>query len=412
MSYHVFLSYAHVDKPRVEPIAFRLANYGLRVWFDKWCILKGDDFHAKINEGLEQSTVTIVVYSKASTDSKWVKSETAAAFNAAVKRSSQKGKRLIPLKLEECQIPPLEGTLDMVDLSQIAEDDADAWERRIFQLLHVLNPDLVKLREGYLALPLVVASMTREEAADLFTGKAFDGLPAYWKESFDLFLQQLAKSIGLAPGADVETAVLSRYDERREDWKPFSSALVTIRDLLEELVQGINEARRQQLQKAEPDIALELHSYSLFAKQSEIRDETAYRLAQRGCLLVMDPLALYHPRIVGILSSSQLLLNPAVTILCTSPLDLSASGAATAVAGQFGARLGLLYKRFKELEPQCVMGVGDPESLGLWLKVQLPIATSRLIKSAPIKKTLSDFLKSAGVAVHGIEAAILETIPS
>jgi hypothetical protein len=56
------------------------------------------------------------------------------------------------------------------------------------------------------------------------------------------------------------------------------------------------------------------------------------------------------------------------------------------------------------------MGVNDPQSLGLWLKMQLPIAASRLNKALPIKKTLDIFTRSAGVTVHGIEAAITESI--
>ena len=39
--FDVFLSYSSIDKARVERMARRLREAGLRVWFDKWVIKPG-----------------------------------------------------------------------------------------------------------------------------------------------------------------------------------------------------------------------------------------------------------------------------------------------------------------------------------------------------------------------------------
>lgn len=53
--YDVFLSHSEKDKAVVRPLAERLRNDGLKVWFDEWEIKPGDSIQAKIKEGLEQS---------------------------------------------------------------------------------------------------------------------------------------------------------------------------------------------------------------------------------------------------------------------------------------------------------------------------------------------------------------------
>ena len=53
--YDLFLSHSAKDKAVVRPLAERLRQDGLKVWFDE-CVLKpGDSIPAKIEEGLEHS---------------------------------------------------------------------------------------------------------------------------------------------------------------------------------------------------------------------------------------------------------------------------------------------------------------------------------------------------------------------
>ena len=55
--YDVFISHSSKDKAVVHPLAKRLQKDGLKVRFDEWVRKPGDNFPAKIEEGLEHSHV-------------------------------------------------------------------------------------------------------------------------------------------------------------------------------------------------------------------------------------------------------------------------------------------------------------------------------------------------------------------
>ena len=50
-TYDVFLSHSAKDKAVVRPLAERLQEDGLKVWFDEWVLKPGDSIPAKIEEG-------------------------------------------------------------------------------------------------------------------------------------------------------------------------------------------------------------------------------------------------------------------------------------------------------------------------------------------------------------------------
>ncbi len=56
--YDVSLSHSAKDKPVVRPLAERLRNDGLKVWFDEWVLKPGDSIPAKIEEGLDDFQFT------------------------------------------------------------------------------------------------------------------------------------------------------------------------------------------------------------------------------------------------------------------------------------------------------------------------------------------------------------------
>ena len=49
--YDVFLSHSAKDKAVVRPLAERLLQVGLKVWFDEWVLKPGDSILAKIEAG-------------------------------------------------------------------------------------------------------------------------------------------------------------------------------------------------------------------------------------------------------------------------------------------------------------------------------------------------------------------------
>ncbi len=121
----VFISYSHKNKQVAEKIARQLIDSGIDAWFDGWEIRPGDSIVDKIfNEGLAKSKVFIILLSKDSVTSKWVKEE---QNNAAIKHI-EKDARIIPILVEDCEIPePLRG----IHRVSVVEDFEDAMERVI-----------------------------------------------------------------------------------------------------------------------------------------------------------------------------------------------------------------------------------------------------------------------------------------
>ena len=63
--YDVFLSHASEDKDDVaRPLALRLQELGLRVWFDEFELRIGDNLVAKLNAGINGSRFGILILSE------------------------------------------------------------------------------------------------------------------------------------------------------------------------------------------------------------------------------------------------------------------------------------------------------------------------------------------------------------
>lgn len=98
----VFISHSSEDKIFVEKLATDLKKYHLPLWFDKWEIKVGDSIVEKINEALGIMTDLVLILSKKSVNSKWVKKELSTALMRKLKDNSVK---VLPVLIEECEIP-------------------------------------------------------------------------------------------------------------------------------------------------------------------------------------------------------------------------------------------------------------------------------------------------------------------
>lgn len=115
----VFLSYNSHDRARVEGLAERLRESGLRVWFDMWVIEPGDDIYAAIEHGLEYARTLVLCMSPAAFESEWVQPER----NTSLFRDPQnRERRFIPILLEDCQIPHAIRRFSFVDWREENDD--------------------------------------------------------------------------------------------------------------------------------------------------------------------------------------------------------------------------------------------------------------------------------------------------
>jgi TIR domain len=99
----VFVSHASDDKARfVLRFAEKLRSKGIDAWVDKWEILPGDSLVDKIfEEGLKDAVAVIIVLSKNSVNKPWVREE----LNASVVQKIEKQTKIIPVVIDDCEIP-------------------------------------------------------------------------------------------------------------------------------------------------------------------------------------------------------------------------------------------------------------------------------------------------------------------
>jgi hypothetical protein len=100
----IFLSHSSSDKSFTRILAEDLLEYGFNVWLDEWEIKVGDSITQKISDGIDESLYLIIILSKSSVSSKWVKKELNSALSIELDREKV---FILPVLIEDCEIPAL-----------------------------------------------------------------------------------------------------------------------------------------------------------------------------------------------------------------------------------------------------------------------------------------------------------------
>jgi hypothetical protein len=109
----VFISYSSKDRPIATKIARDLQKHGIRIWFDTYELLPGDSLAEKIIQGVQTSDFLLVILSKNSAQSAWVKNEIGVAFK---KNRAASELRLIPVLVDDSEVPTELADVVRVDL--------------------------------------------------------------------------------------------------------------------------------------------------------------------------------------------------------------------------------------------------------------------------------------------------------
>jgi hypothetical protein len=124
-SVHVFLSHNADDKHLAEPVAAQLRLVGADVWLDDWEIKPGDSVPGKVNDALAAVDTVVILWSANAAASRWVGAELETAL---ARRIADDDLRVIPVRLDETDLPPLLRPLKWLTLHE-ADDDV----RRVVQ---------------------------------------------------------------------------------------------------------------------------------------------------------------------------------------------------------------------------------------------------------------------------------------
>lgn len=96
--HEIFISYSRRDLSTVQVLERALSEKGLSVWVDRSGIREGDAYDTQIEDAIAQTRVVVVVWSKHSIKSHWVRAEAAYALGKH---------KLLPISIDQSQ-PPLQ----------------------------------------------------------------------------------------------------------------------------------------------------------------------------------------------------------------------------------------------------------------------------------------------------------------
>lgn len=99
----VFVSHSSADKPFLRHLVTLLRGEGIGVWLDELELRPGDGLLERISGQIAASLCLIAVISQNSIRSRWVSTELMQALRLEMEG---RGPRVIPIKIDDCEVPP------------------------------------------------------------------------------------------------------------------------------------------------------------------------------------------------------------------------------------------------------------------------------------------------------------------
>ncbi|AOS83129.1 hypothetical protein BIU88_02600 [Chlorobaculum limnaeum] len=113
-----FLCHASGDKPAVRDLYNQLTEYGIDPWLDEEDLLPGQDWRLEIPKAVKSSDVVLVCLSNKSTNKAgYIQKEIKYALDVASEQPEDEI-YIIPIRLEECDVPEALSRWHWVNLSQ------------------------------------------------------------------------------------------------------------------------------------------------------------------------------------------------------------------------------------------------------------------------------------------------------
>ncbi len=144
----VFFSYSRVDQAQALPIIDAIEAAGYRVWWDGM-LEGGTSFLETTEEALESAKAVVVLWSKTSISSHWVRDEAT---------SGRVRERLIPLTLDGTIAPLGFRQVQLIDIQKWDGDDTSSSIQELVRMLAVMHGGNVPKRRAVHSKPKAVLS--------------------------------------------------------------------------------------------------------------------------------------------------------------------------------------------------------------------------------------------------------------
>lgn len=168
----VFISYASKDSIFADLTKMKLKEAGIRVWLDHGELRGGDEWRDSIDRGINRSDMMLVILTPSSCESPYVTYEWGFALG--------KGKKVIPILLEDSQIHP---RLEVLQYLDFRDPRSGPWDELFEEIKKNANVNNAKNSST------LVRDMTAEDLQEIIVGAV-------------ALVNATAKSTGQAAGAD------------------------------------------------------------------------------------------------------------------------------------------------------------------------------------------------------------------
>lgn len=124
----VFLSHSSLDRAFATEVAGLLHRHGIPIWYSEINIIGAQQWHDEIGAALKRCDWLVVLLSRNSVDSIWVKREVLFALN-----DRRYAERIVPVLYQPCDYDRVSWTLSLLEIVDFTQGLENGWR----QLLRV-----------------------------------------------------------------------------------------------------------------------------------------------------------------------------------------------------------------------------------------------------------------------------------
>jgi predicted acylesterase/phospholipase RssA len=211
--YDVFLSHSSKDKAVVRPLAERLRQDGVKVWFDEWVLKPGDSIPARIEEGLEQSRVLVLCLSNGSIGEDLAHDE---AIASRIARRVDQRPDAILLQFDNSPVPP--GVAHCPRLVWHANDSERAYAKLIERCSRLRTCDVV-MKGGItsgVVYPLAIVQLAQRFVFKNIGGTSAGAIAAAIAAAAEYDRQQNGSLEGFNKLGNLPTLLVERPDDSEQ----------------------------------------------------------------------------------------------------------------------------------------------------------------------------------------------------